>query len=201
MKDVFVTQAVHVLKKGGVVLFPTETAYGLAADATNIKAVKRIFDIKGREETQTPPLIVADFHMASTYVEWTPLLRQLARTHWPGPLTISIKGKKKNSLAKNVIRDDGTIGIRVSSHPVAQKLSAGLGKPIVATSANIHGQPNCYSVKAAMRQFLLKGLLPDAFIDVGIIPKRLPSTIVAEQNGKIFLLRKGSMRIKKSFFG
>src|SRR3989338_10839675 len=159
MKNRQITEGVKILKEGGVVLFPTETAYGLAADATNEQAVKRIFAIKGREEKQTLPLVAASFQMVSPYVFWTPLLRKLARTYWPGPLTMVLKVKEKNLLAKNIIRDNGPIGIRVSSHSIAQKLSKGLGKPIVATSANVHGQPNCYSTRSAMRQFLLKGLL------------------------------------------
>ncbi len=183
-----VKEAVAVLKKGGVVVFPTETAYGLAADPENRRAVKRIYHIKGREAGKKLPLIAADAGMAIVYAKVSPLLAKLARKHWPGPLTVV--GKRA--------------AVRVSSHPVARALSRGLGRPIISTSANVSGQPTCYSVKSFLKQLSLRGVRsndrttkqsPDFIIDVGALPRRKPSTIVTERKGQITILRQGSIRL------
>jgi len=189
-----IQDAITILKQGGVVVFPTETAYGLAADATNSRAVRRIFEIKGREPGKTPPLIVAGLAMAEEYVEIPKILRPLVKAHWPGALTVV--GKVGKGLSSGVVRADGTIALRVSPHPVARALSKGIGLPIVATSANVSGRPTCYSVRTFMRQLRAAGHSgPDAVIDVGPIPYRRPSTIVTVKKGKIVVLRQGSIRL------
>jgi L-threonylcarbamoyladenylate synthase len=186
--------AVEVLRRGGVVLFPTETAYGLAADATNPRALRRVLEIKGREPGKTPPLIVADFATAREYVEIPDILLPLAKAHWPGALTVV--GKVGKGLARGVVRDDGTVAVRVSSHPVARGLSRELGRPIVATSANVSGSPPCYSVRTFLKQLQAASHPePDAIINVGAIPRRRPSTIVAVKKGSIVVLRQGSVRL------
>lgn len=178
-----VKEAIAVLAKGGVVVYPTETAYGLAADVTNAKAVRQIYAIKGREKGMRLPWIVADRQMAEKYVGLSPAMKRLAAKHWPGPLTVV--GKKA--------------AVRVSSHPIARALARGLGRPITATSANVSGQPACYSVRAFLKQTGLvspiRRIGPLSFVDVGLLPRRKPSTIVSEQDGKIVVLRQGSIRL------
>lgn len=189
-----ITEAITVLKQGGVVVFPTETAYGLAADARNARAVRRVTEIKGREPGKTPPLIAADRKMAEEYVVITEALAPLVEAHWPGALTVV--GKVGKGLATGAVRRDGTVAIRVSSHPVARALSKGIGGPIVATSANVSGLATCYSVRTFERQRKAAGHLePDFVIDVGPIPRRKPSTIVSEKKGKIIVLRQGSVTV------
>lgn len=172
-------EAIAVLKKGGVVVFPTETAYGLAADPANKGAMRRIYLIKGREKTKNLPFIAADFRMAVRFAKPGPLLVKLARTHWPGPLTIV--GKKA--------------AVRVSSHSVARALSRALGRPIVSTSANVSGQPVCYSVRAVKKQFAGHTHQPDYYFDVGALPRRKPSTLVKEEKGRLIVLRQGGIRV------
>lgn len=188
-----IRDAVDVLKKGGVVMFPTETAYGLAADATNDAAVERVQAIKGRSAWKTPPLIVADRKMAEHYGLLTPILARLADKYWPGPLTIVVTIKKsENNLSKFVIRDE-TIALRVSSHLIASALSHGLGVPIVATSANITGEDECYRVEDVKAQFSQRSVQPDFYLDVGLLEHNPPSTIVREANGTIEVLRQGGV--------
>lgn len=194
------SQAKEVLKKGGVVLFPTETSYGLAADATNAKGVKRIFLLKRREKHQTFPLIVYNSSLAECYLELSPLFKKLADHYWPGPLTLVGPVKKKSGLSRRVIHQDGTIAIRVTSHPLAKALSCAIGVPIVATSANVHGEKTCYCVKTALRQFYQSGNLPDVVLDWGRLPYRKPSTMVIEQEGRLLILRQGGLHIAKHFF-
>lgn len=192
-----VGDAVRVLRAGGVVLFPTETAYGLAADATNPRAVRRVYEIKGREPGKTPPLIVADRAMAEEYAVIPAELQPLARAHWPGPLTVV--GKVGKALAREVVRADGTVAVRVSAHPTARALSRRLGVPVVATSANVSGLSPCYSVRTFLSQLRRAGHpLPDAVIDEGAVPRRKPSTIVTTKGGTVVVLREGPVRIQKS---
>ena len=187
-------EAIAVLRQGGVVLFPTETAYGLAADALDARAVRRVFEIKGREPGKTPPLICADRKTAEEYVAIDPLLVPLVDAHWPGALTVV--GKVGKGLAAGAVKEDGTVAVRVSPHPVALALAKGIGGPIVATSANVSGLSACYSVSAFQKQLKAAGHpQPDCIIDEGPIPRRKPSTIVAVRKGKIVVLRDGSVVI------
>ena len=188
-----INEALAVLKSGGVVVFPTETAYGLAADATNVKAVKKLFAIKGRETGKSVPLIAASFAMVSQYVTLSTVLRSLARKHWPGALTV-VCPIQDRVLDKRVLAKDGTIAIRVSSNPIAQALSKGLGRPITSTSANLAGQPACYSISAFRREMSGAKIQPDFILDAGSIPRRKLSTIVKEVNGEVVVLRQGSIR-------
>lgn len=204
--DSEIQKAVKILRAGGVVVFPTETAYGLAADATSARAVERVMAIKGREGWKTPPLIAADQEMVEKYCTLSPLLKDLVRTFWPGPLTIicpiSRPGLETKArpwdLVEGVVRD-GTVAIRVSSHPVAQALSRGLGVPIVATSANVAGEPECYDIASVRKQFSLRPLQPDFYLDGGRLDLHPPSTIVEERDGKIIVLRQGEIQISKSY--
>ena len=192
--DEHLSDAIEILKQGGVVVIPTETAYGLVADATNTRAAKRIFAIKGRDINKTPPLIVASMEMAKRYFVFTPKLEELANTFWPGPLTLV--GKAKPSLlSPSVLREDGTIAIRVSSHHIPNVISEALNAPIVATSANDSGEPECFSVEDVQQQLKLRPLQPDLYFDGGILEPQPPSTIIKEENGKLIVLRKGTIDI------
>jgi len=187
-------EAIFILKNGGVVVVPTETAYGLAADATNTEAVEKVQKIKGREIWKTPPLIVDSVEMAEQYLEITPKLRNLVETYWPGPLTI-IGRAKESKLSKQVIREDGTIAVRVSSNDVIRQISTSLGVPVVATSANVSGQSECYSIDAVRKQFEGQTHQPDFKLDTGSLEQNPPSTIIREQDGEIVVVRQGSVKI------
>ena len=187
-------EAITVLKRGGVVVFPTETAYGLAADARNAEAVERVFQIKGRADDKTLPLIAADRAMVERVAGIPGTLADLADRHWPGPLTL-ILPVIGDAVAPAVIRN-GEIAIRVSSHPIAAALSRGLGAPIVSTSANRSGGPSCYSVKDVQTQFLDQEIQPDLYLDGGELQSELPSTIVSiDDYGHPEVLRQGAVEL------
>lgn len=175
-------------------MFATETSYGLGADATNTRAVARLMAIKGREGWKTPPLVAADVSMVRTYVFLSKQLQMLANKFWPGPLTIVALVRPESRLCPDVIRE-GTVAIRVSSHTTARALSAGLGAPIVATSANRTGQESCYDIAYVHAQFDACLLQPDFYFDEGPLPHRSASTIVTEQDGVLVVLRKGEIDI------
>lgn len=195
-----IEQALSTLKDGGVVVFPTETAYGLAADATNEKAVARVYAIKRRDNAQTSPLLVSSIDMAQTYMIFSPRMHTLARICWPGALTVVGLAHPGTDLASGVIRSDGTIAVRISSHPVASALCAQLGRPITATSANISGKPTCYSRQDLDKQFATTGLCADMMLDAGILIPRKPSTIVSDISGQLEVLRQGERQVPKQFF-
>jgi L-threonylcarbamoyladenylate synthase len=187
-------RAVEILRAGGVVVFPTETAYGIAADATNSRAIEKVMAIKGRATGKAPPLIVVDLKMAEKYALLSPIFDQLISNLWPGPLTIVSPIRKESTLSPLVIQDN-TIAIRVSSHPIAHVLSQELDVPIVATSANLAGEPSCYDIESVKKQFSTQLLQPDLYLDGGVLPMRQPSTIIAEKNGQIVVLRQGEIEI------
>lgn len=191
------SEAVDTLKDGGVIVFPTETSYGLAADATNPRAVERLLAIKKRKASQTLPLIVADMQMAKAYADLSPLLESFAKRFWPGALTIV--AASRNQLDRHAVDRNGFIALRVSGSDVARALSKGLGKPIVSTSANRSGESDVYSIRAFRSQYATAKLQPDLILDAGTLPKRKPSTIIRETGGKIEVLRQGSIKIPMSY--
>lgn len=187
-----IKKAIAVLKQGGIVVFPTETAYGLAADATNEEAVARIFDIKGRDEGKSLPLIAASREMVDRFAGISHGLERLATQHWPGALTLIVP-VMGGRLASGVVRG-GMVAIRVSSHPVARALSEGIGAPIVSTSANLTGQSACYSILDVHVQL---GNAPDMYLDGGALQPKPPSTIVAgDDYGYPEILRQGAIEIE-----
>ena len=167
-------EVVRVLRAGGVVAFPTETFYGLGADARSETAVERVFRIKGRDFRNPIALIVADDRAVIPLVEEIPeAARILMMTFWPGPLTLVFRASA--SVLPRLTAGTGNIGIRVSSHPLARLLAEGLGGPITATSANRSGGPECASADAVLRA--LKGF-PGPVVDGGESPGGAGSTIL-----------------------
>src|SRR5919201_1890334 len=130
-----IAQAAEIIRMGGLVAFPTETVYGLGANAFNPAAVRKIFEIKGRPPTS--PLIV---HVESSEMarevaaDWPPLADKLAREYWPGPLTLILR--KRPAISDEVTAGLPTVGLRVPRHPVALELIRAAGVPIAAPSAN-----------------------------------------------------------------
>ncbi len=178
-----------------MVVYPTETAYGLGADAANQKAVDLVFKMKRRPKNKTLPLIASSLAMVKRYCQMSALEEKLAKKYWPGAVTLildikDIKILDIKKLARGVIAPDKTVAIRVSSHPVARGLARGLGRPIVSTSANISGKGECYTVGATPC-----GHPKIMIINIGRLPKRKPSTIVEIKNGQITILRQGEIKL------
>ena len=131
-------EAVELLRHGGVVAFPTETVYGLGADATNQNAVRHIFDIKGRPPTNPLIVHVSDETVARRYITvWPPAASQLAARFWPGPLTIVLP--KKSTIVDEVTAGRGTVAIRVPDHPFALELLRAFDGPIARSSSSAKG--------------------------------------------------------------
>ncbi len=140
-----ITQAVRVIQNGGVIAFPTETVYGLAADAGNEDAIQRIFDLKRRPANKPILILISDKTQITEFVaKVSSIADRLMKKYWPGPLTIVFPAK---SSVSSILRGGGdTIGIRIPSHPVAQALLQACICPLTAPSANISStQPSTIS--------------------------------------------------------
>ena len=186
-------KAIDVLESGGVIIFPTETSYGLGANFYNQKAVDKIYRIKGRDKSKPLPIIISDIISATTLVEFSQPALQLAEDYWPGPLTLALPYRYCN-LRKC---SDDYLALRVSSHPLARELVENLGQPLISTSANIAGEDNCYIVKDIREQFNSLKEQPDLFINAGDLPRFKPSTIIKiSRDGKMKILRQGDLKIK-----
>ncbi len=193
----------EALKKGGLVAFPTETVFGLGANALNNSAVEKIFEAKKRPKSD--PLIVhlAHFKDAFIYTDMTHFQKKcftiLAEKFWPGPLTIIVKSSPV--IAQNVTSNSGYIGIRIPDHPVALKLLKTCALPIAAPSANIFGH---VSPTMADHVFTDLGEYPNLLILESNIPCRIgiESTILKiDDENNISLLRPGaisSLEIQKT---
>ena len=172
-----ILKAVETLATGGVVMYPTETVYGIATDATNPAAVSRLLKYKNRPAGKPISILVTDQEQAEEFVILNDQAKQLYKTFLPGPLTvISESTKKADSRLES---EFGTLGIRISSHPVAQALIKAYGKPITATSANSSGKARPYTVKQALDSLSdgQKDCL-DLVLDFGTLPHRDPSTVI-----------------------
>jgi len=205
-------QAVNVLKNGGIIIYPTDTAYAMGCDACNQEAVDKIFSIKGRAKSKSMPVIVADMEMAEKFFIMNEKEKELGNKYWKarseersiersnneiGKLSLILKSGIIN-FAKGVAAEDGTIAVRVPNYLWAQELSHKLGGPIVSTSANFSGQGACYSVneiKESFEYFDECEKLIGMILDAGEIYKVMPSTIVKIENDEIKVLRKGDINI------
>ena len=194
LKKVEKNIAVELLNQGKAIIFPTETSYGLGCDATNQEAVDKIFKIKGRGRDKPLLVVVPTIKMAKDYLEWNETLGELAKKDWPGALTIVVRVKPSN-LAKGVVSKDGTVAIRVTAAETPKYLSEQIGKPIVATSANLADVGDVYNSDELIEMYTDKEFFPDAIIDVGVLEKNPPTTIISVVGGNIKVLRQGEIKI------
>jgi len=187
--DAGLSEAAQVLRAGGLVSFATETVYGLGADATNDKAVARIFAAKGRP--QFNPLIahVADIAMAKRYVDWSDAADLLANAFWPGPLTLVLPLKSQSAISSLVTAGLSSLAVRLPAHPLARRLLREFGGPIAAPSANPSGK-----ISPTTPAHVLAGLSGkiDAVVAGGNCEVGLESTIVGLL-GQPSLLRSGGV--------
>ncbi len=146
-----IKQAADAIRRGELVVFPTETVYGLAADALNEDAVRRVFKAKGREESHPLPVQLASVdHLNQISSDIPENAKRLGERFWPGPLTIVIK--KRKEISDLVSGGLDTVGVRIPDHPVALALLKAVGSPIVATSANLSGNKPPISADEAVGQ-------------------------------------------------
>ena len=172
-------EAADVLRSGGVVVFPTETSYGLAVDPSNPKAVRRVYAIKERSKRKPLPFIASSQRSIEKMFTLRGKARALALRYWPGPLTLVLSFKKGRK----------TGAVRVPSSVWARAIAHAAGGLVTSTSANISGESAVYNSRGIARSFAGRDHIPDLFLNAGVLPKRRASTIVRVKNDTIEVLR------------
>jgi L-threonylcarbamoyladenylate synthase len=181
--------AVVALRRGDVIAFPTETLYGLGADALNAAAVNKVFQLKGRDFANPIPVLVANRDMLGTLVgEVPPLAERLIADFWPGPLTLVLPARK--DVPKPLLNLTGGIGVRISSQSIAIELIRALGRPITATSANPSGQAPARTIAQSRKYFA--GEI-EVFVDGGELTSKTGSTVAEVVGDTIRVVREGEI--------
>ncbi len=191
-----ISKAVETIRNGGVVVYPTDTAYGLAVDATNPIAVKRLYEVKGRNFNKPVHVIFPSFVELNRVVKLNAPAKKIIQKLFPGPITIVLPLKKNSGTWKQLSSGSGTLGFRMPDHKVVKHIVKTLGRPITATSANRSGRVTCYTVKAIRAQFKKSKLKPDYYLNGGKLKQVKPSTIVAINDHKVAVLREGPISIE-----
>lgn len=158
-----IKEAAEIIKNGGVIIAPTDTVYGLICDATNKKAVDKIFKIKKRPRKKLIPIFVSDINMAKKFANINPKQEKFLKQVWPGKVTAVFHHKKP--------------GLRIPDHKFILDLIKHIG-PLAESSANMSGQPASGNIKEVLKQFEGKKYQPDFIIDAGNLPKAKPSKVI-----------------------
>ncbi|MFL6690489.1 MAG: L-threonylcarbamoyladenylate synthase [Alphaproteobacteria bacterium] len=185
-----IARAAGILQAGGLVAFPTETVYGLGADATNDRAVAGIFAAKGRPRLNPLIVHVFDAERAGTLVEFTPLALLLAEQFWPGPLTLVLPRKQDCPLSLLVSAGLETVALRIPAHPVARQLLSECELPLAAPSANRSGHVSPTTGAHVTGDL---GDRVQLVLDGGATPRGIESTVVGFEGERAVLLRLGAI--------
>jgi len=169
-----IEEIVEVIKNGGVVVCPTDTVYGLLADAANKKAVEKVFQIKKRSKTKPLPIFVKDIKAAKKFAYISEEQKKILKDKWPGKFTFVLKKRKEKIFGA----DKKTIALRVPNYKLINILLEELNRPLTGTSANISGQPASTKIKEVLSQFKNQKIKPDLILDAGDLPESFPSAII-----------------------
>ena len=180
-----------IIRQGDLIVYPSETVYGIGADIFNEAAIKKLFLVKKRPFDMPLSVGVADKKMASSIAEIDGHADKLIEKFMPGPLTIIVK--KKDNVPDIVTANSHKVGIRIPDHPVAMQIIKRTG-PIVATSANLHSKPDTVKMEDARKDL---GDAVSAYIDGGPCPLGKPSTIVWLMDGEVEIIRQGAITKKQ----
>ena len=187
-----IAKAIQILKDGGIVIFPTDTAFGIGCRIDNEASVKRLFTLRKRAETKAVPVLVAGFPMARQYLKEVPqeVVEKLMKPYWPGALTVVLPCQidKVPSLVRG---GTDTLGVRVPNHQTTLALINGVGVPLVGTSANFAGHPTPHSFEE-LDQELVK--LVD-FVVPGVCHNTQSSTVIDCTHDTWRILRQGAITL------
>ena len=191
--NISIKKAVRVLMKGGVVIFPTDTVWGIGASVANEEGINRLYKIKNREKEKPTAVLVSDLGMAEKLGEFSEEALDLAKRHWPGGLTIIVKARKR-PIQSAILGRGGSIGLRISDNEVVLEILRKLGTGVVAGSANFSGGVTPSSFDEISRELIEK-------VDYVIEKKSWeaggedPSTVVDATEKPFVVLRKGPVEI------
>ncbi len=179
------------LEKGQVLILPTDTVYGLICDARNKGAVKRIFEIKGRDFNKPIGVFVKDINMAKEFADINQKQEGIMKKYWPGKITFLLK--RKNNLPEVLFSGSNMIGIRIPDYELIKDLFKQIDFPLAQTSANISGEPASVKINHVLSQ--LENKKPDLVIDAGDLAEAESSTVIDLINFKT--LRQGEIVVKE----
>jgi len=191
-----IARALDVLKAGGVVAYPTDTAYGLAVDATNEEAIGKIFVLKKRAQKPLPVLVDSK-KMVHRYATVDDRAAKYLAKYWPGSVTFVLPCRQ--ILPASLTVGLQTLAMRMADVPIAKAIVRGLGKPITCTSANLSGAGVLYSGQEVVRHFQKFAMQPDLVLDAGDIPENPPTTIVDLSVTPPVILRQGIVHVPLRF--
>lgn len=190
--DTQLEKAVEILKRGGIVIFPTDTAYGIGCRIDDEKAVGRLFKIRKRPKTQAVPVLVSSIGMAQKYLRsLTEEVRELMRTYWPGGLTV-VYPCQTHKIASMARGEGRTLGVRMPDHQVPLFLIKSLKVPIIGTSANFHDEPTPYQFEDLNQELIKKVDL----VIKGECPRGRVSTVIDCSKKPWRVLRQGAVSIQ-----
>ncbi len=182
-------EAAQVLRDGGLVVFPTDTVYGVGAAVDRPDAVARLYVAKGRPLDRPIPVLIADLDQLERLArEVNEAVLRLARRFWPGALTIVVPAQPW--LPAEIVRDTAAVGLRMPDHPVALAIIRAAGGAVATTSANRSGEREACTVEEAITAL---GEAVDLYVDGGRTPGGIPSTVVALDEGTVRVLRRGAL--------
>ena len=182
-----------IIKEGGIVIFPTETVYGIGTNGLNKEAIKKLYEVKQRPLNKPISLLVSNIEMVNQVAKNISKLEyKIMQNFFPGPLTIILE--KKDIVPDILTANTNTVGIRMPSGEIARKLIEYAGVPIATPSANISGKPSGTNIKDIQKDFVGK---VDCFIDNGESKLGIPSTIVRVINDEVHILRQGSISMEQ----
>lgn len=189
-------EVVDTLNRGGLIIFPTETCYGVGVDARNPKAVTRLLEYKKRPEGKAISIAVDSKEMALRYVDINESGNKMYDTFLPGPLTIV--SKSKGITDKRLESEKQTLGVRIPNYKLLLDIIKEFGSPITSTSANLSGKPTPYSIESILENLPEKNRsLIDLVIDAGILPKNPPSTVIDSSSDDLVIFRNGLVNPKR----
>ena len=189
-KEAIIRIAIEVLGSGGLIIFPTETSYGVGVDATNSNAVSRLLEYKRRPEGKAISVAVANLKLADKYVDINPAAEGIYKNFLPGPVTVISKSKKL--LDARLESEQGSLGIRIPNYRLILDILEKFNKPITATSANSAGKKTPYSIDDIFNNLSKKQKsLIDLVIDAGELPHNPPSTVIDTTSEELTVYRKG----------
>ena len=182
-----------IIKEGGIVIFPTETVYGIGTNGLNKEAIKKLYEVKQRPLNKPISLLVSNIKMVEQVAKNISKLEyKIMQNFFPGPLTIILE--KKDIVPDILTANTNTVGIRMPSGEIARKLIEYAGVPIATPSANISGKPSGTNIKDIQKDFDGK---VDCFIDNGESKLGIPSTIIRVINDEVHILRQGSISMEQ----
>lgn len=196
-QEAVIAETMAVLAAGGLIIFPTETTYGAGVDATNQAGVDKLLAYKSRREGKPLSIAVTDQTMAEKYVELNDQAKALYKQFLPGPVTVV--SLSKNTVAKGVASEFGTVGVRIPAYPLMLELLKKYGNPITATSANGSGQKRPYSLTDIFDNLSEKQKsLIDLVLDAGTLPENPPSTVIDTTLSTPVTLRQGDIAVAET---